>query len=111
MPYYTFTQNNSGGSFDHDHNRGIGYVVCIHALTADHANHLAEEKGLYFDGCATGIDCDCCGDRWSRADESDGYAAPGMYGEDDPIKGGWGISSYIHRLNGSVEEVPCKEGE
>ena len=28
-------------------------------------------KEVYFDGVEKGVDCSCCGDRWSRLDEWD----------------------------------------
>ena len=28
------------------------------------ANDIAQGNGIYFNGVADGIDCDCCGDRW-----------------------------------------------
>lgn len=47
--FYTFAQNNSGGSFV-----------------------IAESIGIYFDGVECDLDCECCGDRWSRyCDEND----------------------------------------
>ena len=72
--FYTYRQNNSGGRFKTDVKRGIGITVIIEASDAKEANDKAERIGLYFDGCNSGSDCDCCGDRW--------YAA---YGEGDPI--------------------------
>lgn len=75
--YYTFTQNNSGGRF-----RGPAHYVIIKATSAKQANSIAEENGLYFDGCDTGQDCNCCGDRWYRAySEKDATDVPMIYGE------------------------------
>ena len=71
LRFYEFVQNNSGGSFDTNHAKGIGQRVWIQATSADHANDVAEKIGLYFDGCTDGKDCNCCGDRWSRVDEHD----------------------------------------
>jgi hypothetical protein len=102
--FFTFNQNNSGGSFDEDKASGIGYRVCIEAVDAAHALARAEGIGLYFNGCADGIDCECCGDRWSNyIDDDDVAETPTQYG--GPITGGWGISSFIHYLDGRVEEV------
>ena len=62
MPFWTYRQNNSGG-----YSAGPDYVV-VEADSCGEANDLAQEKaGVYFDGCESGIDCECCGDRWSRA--------------------------------------------
>lgn len=83
--FFEFNQNNSGGEFVLDEDRGITHYVIIEALTAEHANALAEGIGLYFDG---EDDCPCCGDRWSSAwDDKDGTDIPSIYGED--------VSTYI----------------
>lgn len=101
--FFTFNQNNSGGSFDHDRHSGIGYNVVIEAIDEKDALRRAEDIGLYFNGCDTGMDCSCCGDRWSDwLDE--GTEFPESYGK--PVKGGWGIPSYIHYLDGTIEECP-----
>ncbi len=63
MPFYEYYQINSGGSWDED----IGYTLFVEAETADEADHRAESVGVYFSGCDAGVDCPCCGDRWSRA--------------------------------------------
>lgn len=67
--FFDFSQNNSGGSFVFDEQRGITHFVIVEAMDADHANSVAENIGLYFNGCESGNDCDCCGDRWSEAVE------------------------------------------
>jgi len=78
MKFYTFNQNNSGGSFDFDKNSGITHYVIIEAASKDDAIAKAERIGLYWDGCETGQDCDCCGDRWSTY--CDEYDSPAIYG-------------------------------
>jgi hypothetical protein len=62
MLYYHFHQNNSGGFH-------VGPKdVFIQAEDVDTANKIAEEETeIYFNGCSTGNDCNCCGDRWNRA--------------------------------------------
>jgi hypothetical protein len=63
--WFEFDQNNSGGSF-------VGpETVWVQAPNADAANDIAEDHGVYFDGCAYDRDCECCGDRWYRVDDSD----------------------------------------
>lgn len=80
--FFHYSQNNSGGSFDFDRERGITHHVVIEANSADDANERAEAIGLYFDGCDAGIDCDCCGDRWyAKWENSAGYAEPTVYGQ------------------------------
>lgn len=63
--FYHYDQNNSGGSFYID--KDVCENVYIEANNANDANEIAQEKGIYFDGCAEGRDCNCCGDRWSEA--------------------------------------------
>lgn len=78
MPFFHFSQNNSGGSFDFSESFGITHHVVIEAKDADDANVIAIEKGLYFDGCDSGQDCHCCGDRWYRQ-SGDGDDVPTVY--------------------------------
>jgi len=80
MAWFTFSQNNSGGSFVYDEKRGLTHFVVIEAATAAEANARAEAIGLYWDGCDSGRDCECCGDRWYPAD-GEGDAEPLVYGE------------------------------
>ena len=67
--FYSFNQNNSGGLFVT--NEDVCEMVYIEAHSAKEANAIAEDIGIYFDGCSDGIDCNCCGDRWYPADEHD----------------------------------------
>lgn len=75
MKYYTFHQNNSGGSWS-----GPRYVI-VQATSARFANIIAQDHGVYFDGVEQGQDCDCCGDRWSQVDDSDASTGPEIYGQ------------------------------
>ena len=77
--FYTFRQNNSGGSFV-----GVQFLI-VEANSSIEANELAQTYcDVYFDGVNEGIDCDCCGDRWYPVDESDGSDIPLIYGR-NPI--------------------------
>lgn len=115
--FYTFRQNNSGGEFTHDHKEGIGVCVIVEAQNAAHALNRAERIGLYFDGCATGMDCPCCGDRWSDyVDDEDGTDAPEVYGqkyeacaEGDEAYKDWGLPYYVHYIGGEFK--PLKQVE
>lgn len=108
--FYTFYQNNSGGSFDINFNDGIGKYVIVEAINSDNANDIAEKIGIYFDGCITGNDCDCCGDRWYRVSDNDANLNPMIYNDgvyfyiekkkDRPIA--------IHYLDGKVEKFNFK---
>lgn len=81
--FYEFNQNNSGGGFDFDEKAGITHYVIVEADSADDANDRAERIGLYFEGCESGMDCPCCGDRWSRVwtwgDREPGTEVPTLY--------------------------------
>lgn len=98
-----YRQNNSGGSFVEDKERGLGYIVAIEADNAKEANDKAEEIGIYFNGCDYGRDCDCCGDRWFSCDDDDAESSPNYYGS--PLEGFWGISSFIHYKDDRIEEI------
>jgi len=110
--FYEFNQNNSGGDFDHDPEQGISHWVIIEAPDIATANTRAKSIGLYFDGCSSGRDCSCCGDRWSEA-YGEGTEQPQVYntvvGPNEPttekdlyIKWIKGPEGYIHYLNGTV---------
>lgn len=66
---YRFDQNNSGGSFRE--NEDICNIVVIEAHSAEEANTIAKNIGIYFDGIKEGLDCPCCGDRWTPVSELD----------------------------------------
>ena len=80
--FYHFSQNNSGGSFHFSEEEGITHHVIIEADNASEANTIAELIGIYFDGCSTDRDCECCGDRWHSAYDYDGKEFPHVYGEE-----------------------------
>ena len=78
------TQCNSGGEYDYPEWTGpadLGGVcaaydwqdkpvdVWVMAESREEANRLAEQYAeVYFNGVETGMDCDCCGERWWPAD-------------------------------------------
>ena len=109
--FYTFRQNNSGGSFVTDKENGICEYVCIEALNADDANSRAEQKGIYFDGCDDGRDCSCCGDRWYRTDDDEGHEVPTLYGTpiEDVEKDWYKNKAFIHYMDGAIGEIEFKE--
>lgn len=68
--FYKLEQNNSHGYFEV--NDKLCHRLFIEADSAEDACLIAEELGCYWDGVDGGVDCPCCGDRWSRyADEVD----------------------------------------
>lgn len=107
--WYHYRQNNSGGSFLVDRERGTSVNVYIEAESAYHADHRAETIGLYFGGEG---DCDCCGDRWYTASDYQIVTTPPEKGEplvrDDNDENNWvtkwtdagEAESYIHPLVG-----------
>jgi len=103
--YFEFHQNNSGGSFIIDDEKGLGPRVWIEAESALIANAIAEDKGIYFDGVAEGIDCACCGDRWHREWDDEGKALP----EVSSYSYSWDDTVYIHKADGTLVKV--KENE
>lgn len=117
MSFWNFRQNNSGGSFVFDAVRGISVNVIVEADSADEAIARAEQIGVYFDGCAAGYDCTCCGDRWYRPWSDEGTEAPKIYDEDVSNgvyrdRYGWsddGIEGYIHYRDGRVVPVRIQE--
>jgi hypothetical protein len=76
--FYTFRQNNSGGSFVIDD--AVTINVIIEAANETQANAIAERVGIYFNGVDNGDDCDCCGDRWYPVSDYDGKESPTVYG-------------------------------
>lgn len=103
--FYCYRQNNSGGCFDLDDNRGIGETVWIEATSPEHANQRAEFIGIYFDGVNKGEDCDCCGDRWWPTCSLDTNEIPMYY--DTPIYEtnndyGFSTRSYVHMMDGRI---------
>lgn len=113
--FFTFSQNNSGGRFEHDKEAGIGHFVIVEALNSKDACDRAESIGLYFNGCDTGQDCECCGDRWYEP-YGEGSETPNIYNAD--VSSGvyeaewlWDVPSYIHYMDGTVKEVIEKKVE
>ncbi len=100
--FYEFHQNNSGGSFEIDDERGIGPRVWIEAETLDQAISIALGIGLYFDGVDIGTDCPCCGDRWHRPWCDDGKDAPKINQEYDF---NWHDTVYVHRAGGTIKRI------
>lgn len=105
MKFFTFSQNNSGGSFDFLPNRGISHYVIVEARDSDEANDRAERIGLYFDGCESGADCECCGDRWSRAWATEGKDVPMVYADEVAESTGDVADIYIHYADGRIVQA------
>ena len=111
--FYCFSQNNSGGFFINDDDKGICEYVIIEAESGDDANERAEKIGLYFDGVLDGEDCDCCGDRWYRAYDEEGEYTPMLDNNSiyDAIAGVYRKGAYIHYIDKPMEYAPFKLSE
>lgn len=104
--FYTFSQNNSGGSFTFNAEAGISHYVIIEADDLAEAMGKAEEIGLYFDGAG---DCPCCGNRWYEPWEVS--EKPEIYGE--PVTEDWKCNkwmgdnpeAFIHYKNGKIKPI------
>jgi hypothetical protein len=105
LKWFTFRQNNSGGSFAVDDQ--VAEVVCIQARNASEAIRKAEEV------CGpSGEDwCGCCGERWSYwISDEDGTDGPTLYGEPIHAASGWcvGDGVRLHHFDGSVTETEIR---
>ena len=58
---YVYRQNNSGGYII----KPAKFII-VEAENEPAALDKAKEAGLYLDGVSLGVDCSCCGDRWSN---------------------------------------------
>lgn len=102
MAFFRFSQNNSGGVWC-----GPAMEVYVEAPSAKVANALALDYDIYFDGCDSGMDCSCCGDRWYPAWE-EGVESPKLP-EPDAMYDRWAEGAKIPRtvvfyLDGRVEK-------
>ncbi len=118
--FYYFSQNNSGGSFVFDPDKGISHHVIVEADDLKEAVYRAERIGLYFDGDG---DCSCCGNRWYEPYRDEGTQTPQLYSDGDEIqpyakfekKSSWmskwinGPEGFIHYKDGSFK--PFWDGE
>lgn len=108
MSFYTYYQNNSGGSFQVDHASGVSEYVIIEAESPGEADLKANDIGLYFD---SSMDCSCCGGRWGAAWEDEAEDEPMIYGEPATFGGNrlgvWitGPDTYIHYADGRITSV------
>lgn len=111
MNWYEYSQNNSGGSFDV--NDKVCHRLYIQAETAEQANAKAEELECYWDGCASDMDCPCCGDRWYRNYDDAGVDTNGKsiidYVQELCDNYGWTVpDARLFYDNGKVTELFSK---
>ena len=103
--FYTYRQNNSGGYWENEPDKGIGHYVIIEALNSKDADDRAENIGIEFD---TG--CSCCGSRWSESWNDDGTDIPEIYGEDPRkmFKDSYSKGNtliFVHYFDGHFEQI------
>jgi hypothetical protein len=106
--WFHFRQNNSGGSFDVNDEKGIGPHVYIEAIDADHANVRAEALGIYFDGVDQGNDCECCGDRWNSVSDNKWDSTDELMITDN-YAFIWHDTVYAHKLDGTIGRLTRDE--
>lgn len=109
--FYTYSQNNSGGSFERNDN--VCEYVIVEADSFEDADRRAEDIGIYFNGVADGFDCNCCGDRWQSAYDWSVNEEPCIYGK--PLREhtrAWAREkAYIYYKDGSKLVHHFKERE
>jgi hypothetical protein len=101
--FYRFHQNNSGGWFAEDDD--VAITVHIEANSAEEANQIAQQHGIYFDGVADGQDCDCCGDRWNETSEWDGSEEIEISKYDKLWVKNGEVYAYVYMLDGTKKTL------
>ena len=96
---YKFDQNNSWWYTDTDDI--ICDVMIIEAENSEQALEIAEEKGIYFNGCEDWRDCECYWDRWSRW--TDEIKFPYKWSKERTIKNLDEYIDYIILWKGNIE--------
>lgn len=113
--WYEFSQNNSGGSFTE--NDKVTHRVFIQAMSLKDCLSKAESIGIYFNGCDSGRDCSCCGDRWYQPDllkfpkhwdKGISFNNIEEYAQYLADKYGWysiKVEAYLYYLDGTKKEI------
>lgn len=104
--FYLFRQNNSGGSFDIDDEKGVGPRVWVEAISQHDACDRARNLGIYFGGVSSGRDCECCGDRWYEPWDHDTAETLEI---DHKYDFNWHDTVYVHHFDGPVERIKKPE--
>lgn len=109
--FFHINQNNSGGYFIENHEKGISEDVIIEAQDNDQAWEILSKVGDTVDGFWTS--CSCCGDRWSSPWSDDGKDEPMIYGKSvyQKEESMFHKTAFIHRLDGTVERVDFKKSQ
>ena len=108
--WYEFKQNNSGGSFVVDDK--VCHRIYIEAEDFREAVIIAESLGCYWNGVEKGIDCPCCGSRWSKWDnqpidfDDNNSKSIAEYAQKMTNEYGWTYpDERIYYKNGDVKEI------
>lgn len=101
LKYYTFDQNNSGGSFVIDEAAGVGEIVVIQAYSEATAIARLHAIGDRVDGFWDF--CECCGERWSTWSCG---AVPMWY--DKPLEAKGNRRAFVHDLDETFREVNAR---
>ena len=79
--YYTYKQNCASSNLIHDPENGITEYVIIEAFSNIHADEIAQNIGIYFDGVCFHGDDRTYGDRWEYQKQFEGTLVPEIYGK------------------------------
>ena len=108
--WYEFRQNNSGGDFIVDDK--VCHFLYIEADNFGKAVSIAESLGCYWNGVEKGIDCPCCGSRWSKWDnqpidfDDNNSKSIEEYAQKMSSEYGWTYpDARIYYKNGDVKEI------
>lgn len=106
IKWYSYSQNNSGGSFIENEN--ICEWMLIEANTADEANQIMTD---IVDSNDAWDYCPCCGERWDiNMDESDGHDVPSIWEEpiSEVLADSFRSRAILYYLDGKKEEYIFK---
>lgn len=101
-----FIQNNSGGYFMKDAEKGIGVYVIIEGVNLAHINERADAIFEDFSDY-----CSCCGERWQSAWESDLYDFPDIWGKlihlmpENKMMSYNEQGAFIHYMDGTISTI------
>ena len=102
--FYEFNQNNSGGYFVEDLEKGVCGNIIIEAKNAEEAVYRHKTIG---EGVSGFWDyCPCCGERWSDyVTDDDGTDEPTIYGipVEEYIGGIFHKRTFVHYYDGTFE--------
>lgn len=108
--FFNFNQNNSGGYFVEDLDKGVCEEIIIEADSVEAAVDKLYRIGSDVDGFHNY--CSCCGERWNDwIDDDEGTEEPEIYGEPvGRVKAGpFSEKAFVHYADGSFKLFTHKE--